>query len=222
MRPVLVTAGATRNPIDAIRYLTAHSSGRTGSRIATELAGMGLDVTLLASGEAWLRLQAERPKDADRVRVIEYGSTYDLLERMERWIRANPDSVVIHAAAVGDYAASDRATTKIPSGQAELLLRLRPTRKILDRIRGWAPDCWLCSFKAAAPLTEELDLEQIAQAQLRRSGSDLVFANVIGDLQSLVLLVDEQGTDRHSDRAAAVHELVRRAAAAAAAAKPTA
>jgi len=215
MRPILVTAGATRNPIDAIRYLTAHSSGRTGSRIATELAGQGLDVTLLASGEAWLRLQAERPKDADRVRVVEYGSTYDLLERMERWILAHPDSVVIHAAAVGDYAASDRATTKIPSGQAELLLRLRPTPKILDRIRGWAPDCWLCSFKAAAPQTGEPELEQIARAQLQRTGSDLVFANVIGDLQSLVLLVGEQRTDRHTDRAAALQELVRRAAEAA-------
>lgn len=211
MRPVLVTAGATRNPLDAIRYLTAHSSGRTGSRIATELAGLGVDVTLLASGEAWLRLQAERPRDADRVKVVEYGSTYDLLERMERWILASPDCVVIHAAAVGDYAASDRVTTKIPSGQSELLVRLRPTPKILDRIRGWAPDCWLCSFKAAAPLTEEADLEHIARAQLQRSDSDLVFANVIGDLQSLVLLVREQQTDRYTDRAAAVHELVRRA-----------
>lgn len=215
MRPVLVTAGATRNPIDAIRYLTANSSGRTGSRIATELAGLGHDVTLLASGEAWLRLQAERPKDADKVQVIEYGSTYDLLERMERFILARPDCVVIHAAAVGDYAAVDRATTKIPSGQPELVLRLRPTPKILDRIRDWAPDCWLCSFKAAAPLTDEVELEQIARAQLIRSNSDVVFANVIGDLQSLVLLVDAENTDRRTDRAAAIHELVRRAAEAA-------
>lgn len=215
MRPVLITAGATRNPIDAIRYITANSSGRTGSRIATELAARGLDVHLLASGEAWLRLQAERPADAARVQVEEYGSTFDLLERMERFLLAHPDAVVLHAAAVGDYAIFDRETGKIPSGQPELLLRLRPTPKILDRIRGWAPQAWLCSFKAAAPATVEEELERIAAAQLQRSGSDLVFANVIGDLQSLVLLVSPAGTERFTDRAAALHALVERAAAAA-------
>lgn len=215
MRPVLVTAGATRNPIDAMRYITAHSSGRTGGRIAAALAEAGLDVTLLGSPEAWLRLQAELPQAARRVACQEYGSTFDLLARMEQWLLARPDAVVVHAAAVGDYAIFDRNTGKIPSGAPELVLRLRPTPKILDRVRGWAPGCHLVSFKAAAPETDEPELEQIARAQLQRSGSDLVFANVIGDLQSLVLLVGPEQTTRHTDRGAALQDLVTRLLAAA-------
>lgn len=220
MRPVLVTAGATRNPVDAIRYLSAHSSGRTGGRIAAALAEQGLDVTLLGSPEAWLRLQAELPSQAHQVACVEYSSTYDLLARMEHWLLDRPDAVVIHAAAVGDYAIIDRATGKIPSGAPELLLRLRPTPKILDRIRDWAPNAMLVSFKAAAPDTTEPELEAIARAQLERSQSDLVFANVIGDLQSLVLLVGPTQTTRHTDRGAALRDLVQRVALAASEARP--
>ena len=196
--------------MDAIRYLSAHSSGRTGGRMAAILAGAGLDVTMLASPEAWLRLQAEVPAEAAHVACVEYTSTYDLLERMEHWIRQHPDAVVVHAAAVGDYAMIDRATGKLPSGAKELVLRLRPTPKILDRIRGWAPDAYIVSFKAAAPETSEDDLARIARAQRLRSDSDLVFANVIGNLQSLVLLDAEQGTTRHTDRGAAMRDLIDR------------
>ncbi|MCB9777979.1 MAG: hypothetical protein H6742_05400 [Alphaproteobacteria bacterium] len=210
MRPVLVTAGATRNPVDAIRFLSAHSSGRTGGRLAGSLARSGLDVTMLASPEAWLRLQAEVPDQAAAVNVIEYASTYDLLERMRAWVVGHPDGVVVHAAAVGDYAIADRATTKLPSGAAELVLRLRPTPKILDRIREWSPDAFIVSFKAASPETDEAQLAEIARAQRERTDSDLVFANVIGNLQNLVLVVGREGLTRHGDRGAAMDDLVRR------------
>ncbi|NOY26453.1 MAG: hypothetical protein GXP62_11325 [Oligoflexia bacterium] len=210
MRPVLVTAGATRNPVDAIRYLSAHSSGRTGGRIASTLALAGLDVTMLASPEAWLRLQAELPEQAAAVACIEYTSTYDLLKRMEDWISDHDDAIIIHAAAVGDYALADRATTKIPSGSADLVLHLRPTPKILDRIRGWAPHATLVSFKAASPETTPEELAEIARAQCLRSSSDIVFANIIGDLQALVLLVDADEVTRHTDRGAALADLVER------------
>jgi len=215
VRPVLVTAGATRNPVDAIRYLSAHSSGRTGGRIAAILAGAGLDVTMLASPEAWLRLQAEVPAEAAHVACVEYTSTYDLLDRMAHWIQAHPDAVIVHAAAVGDYAMIDRATSKLPSGAPELVLRLRPTPKILDRIRGWAPNSFLVSFKAAAPETSEDELALIARAQRERTTSDLVFANVIGNLQSLVLLEATDGLTRHTDRGAAMRDLIDRILAAA-------
>lgn len=215
MRPVLVTAGATRNPVDAIRFLSAHSSGRTGGRIAGSLARAGLDVTMLASPEAWLRLQAEVPDQAAQVGCVEYTSTYDLLERMEAWLTARPDGIVIHAAAVGDYAIADRATTKLPSGADELVLRLRPTPKIVDRVREWAPGCCLVSFKAASPETDADALARLATAQRERTDSDLVFANIIGNLQSLVLLVDRDGVTRHGDRGAALDDLVRRVLAAA-------
>ncbi len=210
MRPVVVTAGATRNPVDAIRYLSAHSSGRTGGHVAAALAAHGADVTMLASPEAWLRLQAERPDDAARVACVEYSSTDDLLDKLQTWVRAHPGGLVVHAAAVGDYAVAERSTGKLPSGKAELVLRLRPTPKILDLIRDWDPTVHLVSFKAAAPGTSAPQLEEIARAQLTRTGSRLVFANVIGNLQSLVLLVERDSTTTHTDRGAALEDLFER------------
>lgn len=198
MADVLLTAGATRNPVDAIRYLSANASGRTALALAERLSAHR--VHLLGSLETCLRA----PPGLD---VEEYGSTRDLMARMERWCRAHPDGVVIHSAAVGDYEAPPQAT-KIPSGQAELVLRLVPTPKIVDHVRGWMPGGRLVSFKAGSPELDEAALEGIARRQLTRTRSDLVWANVLGRL-GVVLLVGPERTDR-LPREAAVDALAAR------------
>lgn len=206
MRPLLITAGATRNPIDAIRYLSAGSTGRTGVALA-EAAAPG--VHLLASEEAALRVRS-----TPGLSVEIYGSTRDLMARMRGWVMSNPDGVLVHAAAVGDYelegASLDGAAVsagKIPSGHAQLTLSLRPAPKILDQLRAFGLRGPLVSFKAAAPGTSEVELRAIADAQRQRSGSDLVFANVIGALDELVLLVDAAGVEALTDRGAALRAL---------------
>ncbi len=195
MRAVLITAGATRNPIDAIRYLSASSSGRTGVWLAEQLAGAAA-VTLLGSPEACLRAEHL----SGRIRSQIFGSTRDLMGKMARWITEHPGGVVVHASAVGDYEVATSAG-KIPSGQASLTLTLQPAPKILAQIRGWSPRVFLVSFKAAPPQTSDADLEQIARNQRLRSGSDLVFANVIGKLSGRVLLQGAQ-SNWHADRSA--------------------
>lgn len=214
-RPLLVTAGATRNPVDAIRYLSAHASGRTGVELVGRLArAAGADrreATFLGSAEACLRARLDLPPGA--ATVEEYGSTRDLEARVQRWAQARPGAVIVHSAAVGDYeVAADAlaAASKIPSGQAELVLRLTPTPKILDQVRGWCPDARLVSFKAGRPGLTAEELEAIARAQLRRTGCDLVFANVIGALATSVLLVTEGGCEAFPERAAAVAALAER------------
>lgn len=200
-RPVLITAGATRNPLDSIRYLSAASSGRTGIAIAEALAP-GQEVTLLGSAEVCLRAPTH-------LRTEEYTSTRDLLRRMEERIRAAPRAVVVHACAVGDYEAipQEGPPTKIPSGQAELVLRLRPTPKIVDQLRRFSEDIRLVSFKAAAPETTDDQLLEIAARQRDRTQSDRVFANVIGRLQQRILLLgDEARWFEH--RADAVQALI--------------
>ena len=102
-RPVLVTCGATRNPLDAIRFISAFSTGRTGGAIAQALADRGHPVHVLGSAEALLRLT-----DPALTRE-EYRSTRDLMARMEAWVRANPGGIVVHSAAVGDYEAARAA-----------------------------------------------------------------------------------------------------------------
>jgi phosphopantothenoylcysteine synthetase/decarboxylase len=197
-RPVLVTAGATRNPVDAIRYLSARSTGATGSALAARLS-RSCDTTLLGSAEALLRA-APGPSPE------EYGSTRDLMARMQAWVQSHPGGLIVHSAAVGDYEA-DTLAGKIPSGQPELVLRLRPAPKIIDQLKHWDPTLRLVSFKAADPATTEPELEQIARRQLQRTGSELVFANVLGRLGQLVLLVGPAHTDRYTDRGEAIAAL---------------
>jgi phosphopantothenoylcysteine synthetase/decarboxylase len=204
---MLITAGATRNPIDAMRVLTARSTGSTGIELALKFAESH-SVHLLGSAEALLR--AGQSPAASKISSEEYGSTRDLGDRMERWARANPNGIVIHAAAVGDYELDvdpSQPPTKIPSGQSKLILTLRPTPKLLDQLHTWAPNLRVVSFKAAAPGTSESDLEGIARRQLFRSRSELVFANVLGALGDLVLLVGPHHSERFTDRSAAITRL---------------
>lgn len=205
--PALITAGATRNPVDAIRYLSANATGTTGVVIAQALSSR-YEVRLLGSAEACLRASL-----ADRTLTTrEYTSTRDLMAKMEEELRARPGGVLIHSAAVGDYEAQPTAT-KLPSGQPELVLRLTPGPKIVDHVREWDPDVFLVSFKAGNPEWDEEKLEAVARAQLMRTGSDLVFANRLGALGRSCLLVAANGTERFGERGAAIAALVARCSA---------
>jgi phosphopantothenoylcysteine decarboxylase/phosphopantothenate--cysteine ligase len=181
---VLVTAGATRNPIDAMRYLSARSTGTTGIALADALRAQGHAVHLLGSAEALLRAGHEWASNAE-----EYGSTRDLMERMRVWVVAHPAGAVIHAAAVGDYERADPDASKIPSGRPELTLTLTPTPKIADHVRPWGLTGPFVTFKAASPETSDDELTAIASRQRERTGSDLVFANVLGRTGERVQLV---------------------------------
>ena len=196
---VLITAGATRNPLDAVRLLTARSSGRTGVGIARDLMARGVSVHLLGSAEACLR--------ASGIQQEEYGSTRDLMARMEVWVRANPTGSVVHASAVGDYEMAETKAAKIPSGMDRLVLELVRTPKIADRIRDWGLTGDLVTFKAAGPQTTDDELVQIASKQRTRTGSTRVFANVLGRLSHGVAIVAEQ-TEWFDERNAAVARLV--------------
>ncbi len=200
MRPVLVTAGATRNPVDAIRYLSAASTGRTGLTVAEGLAERGHWVHVLASEEAALRAAEARSVEV-------FGSTRDLQQRMRTWLLQHPQGLVVHSAAVGDYEVQ-AARHKLPSQQHELVLRLSPAPKILDALRIWAPSCRVVSFKAASPETDADTLVALARRQLERSGSSLVFANVIGRLGATATLVSLADAESFSDRAQALEALV--------------
>jgi phosphopantothenoylcysteine decarboxylase/phosphopantothenate--cysteine ligase len=186
-RHTLISAGATRNPLDAIRYISAFSTGRTGVAIAEALAGGAGAVTLLGSAEACLRATP-----SESLEVVEYRSTRDLLAKMLAKVTGSPRCVVIHAAAVGDYEMSDAGGAKIPSGSDELVLRLTPTPKIVDLLKAQSPEIRLVSFKAASPETTDEGLVRLASRQRERTGSDLVFANVIGRLSSRILLLGEE------------------------------
>ena len=198
---ILITAGATRNPIDAMRYISANSSGQTGVWIAEQLYRHHA-VHLMGSPEALLRCRI----DCFR---IGFGSTHDLMQKMRQWTESHADGMVIHAAAVGDYCVDNPPVgAKLPSGQGTVSLQLVPTPKIVDQIHTWAPRASLISFKAAAPNTERAELERLASAQRERTGSLLVFANVIGNLHQQNLIVGPKGSEWFDSRPLAMASLV--------------
>ena len=197
---VLITAGATRNPIDSMRSITANSSGKTGVGIGKILMDSQFECTLLGSNLALLQ-----PGCPDQ--TIEFTSTRDLLSKMKFWLLANPTGIVVHAAAVGDFEVSETVSGKISSGQ-ELTLNLKPTPKIVNHIKDWAPNSKLISFKAAAPDTTPEALEQLAKNQCQRTHSDLVFANVLGQIETDVLLHSSSGTTWYPKRKDGLNALI--------------
>ena len=117
---VLVSAGGTREPLDAVRYVGNRSSGRMGVALAAEAERRGADVTLLAAN-----LAVAAP---ERVTVIETPTAADL-ER-EALTRADAD-VVVMAAAVADYRPSAPSRDKRPKGGAMWSIDLEPTADVL-------------------------------------------------------------------------------------------
>lgn len=191
-RPVLITAGATRNPIDSMRSITSNSSGATGVYISQKLYYNERTITLMGSNVALL--QPKCPTNR-----IEFTSTRDLLTKMNAWVVEHPTGIVVHAAAVGDFEVTNTHSGKLASGST-LNLELQPTPKIIDHIKQWSHDVYLVSFKAAAPNTSLESLELIAQKQLQRTKSDLVFGNILGNLNKDVMLMSTNSTQVFTNR----------------------
>jgi phosphopantothenoylcysteine decarboxylase/phosphopantothenate--cysteine ligase len=172
---VLVTSGATREPIDSVRYISNLSSGRTGTAICEALAARGSRVTQLHGVDS-----ARAEGIAQHEMFTDHASLDEMLGRL---LADGRYDAVIHAAAVGDFAVTGPVSgTKLPSG-GELVLRLRPTAKIIDRIRGHAGGLGLTlvGFK----LTHDPDPAAQARAAeklIMRSGADYVVQNDVATL----------------------------------------
>ncbi|NJE10450.1 bifunctional phosphopantothenoylcysteine decarboxylase/phosphopantothenate--cysteine ligase CoaBC [Thermococcus sp. MAR1] len=183
---VLVTAGATREYIDPIRYITNASSGRMGVAIAEEAEFRGAEVTLI-------RTKGSVPSFVEN--QVEVETVEDMLEAIENELKAKKYDIVVLAAAVSDFRVREKASVKIKSGKA-LTLELEPTPKIIDRVKELQPGVFLVGFKAE---TDEEKLIEEAKRQIERAGSDLVVANTLrafGSEENEVLLVGRDFTKR--------------------------
>jgi phosphopantothenoylcysteine decarboxylase/phosphopantothenate--cysteine ligase len=120
---VLVSAGGTREPLDAVRFVGNRSSGRMGVALAAEAARRGAHVTLLAAN-----LAVPPPPDVD---VVATPTAADL----EREARSRPDAdVVVMAAAVADYRPAEALATKRPKDRAAWTVELEPTTDVLAEL----------------------------------------------------------------------------------------
>jgi phosphopantothenoylcysteine decarboxylase / phosphopantothenate---cysteine ligase len=122
-RHVLVTAGGTREPLDAVRFLGNRSSGRMGVSLASEARRRGAEVTLVASN-----LSVPAPVGVD---VVEAPTAEDVAR--ETLARGDAD-VVVMAAAVADYRPAQALEGKRPKDRERWTVALEPTTDVLREL----------------------------------------------------------------------------------------
>ena len=173
---ILVTAGATREPIDAVRFLSNVGTGATGAVLADAWMAAGHDVVLLR-GEG-----AARPA---RVRVEEvFSSAADLAGRLQHRLGGGEIDVVVMTAAVADYRPDAVAAGKISSDADELPLRLVRNEKILPRLKSFSPQpLWVVGFKLTAGAGDTARRAAVA-AQFAAGGVDAIVHNDLAEIRA--------------------------------------
>ncbi len=162
---VLVTAGGTREPIDAVRFVGNRSSGRMGFALAAAAADRGASVTVVAANVGL-------PRDP-RVEYVEVRTAAELHRASEA---AFPScDVLLMAAAVADFRPVDPAQDKLKkSGRDELVVRMEPTEDVLSALSAARrPGQVLVGFAAE---TGAGALEH-GRGKLARKGLDAVVVN---------------------------------------------
>lgn len=162
---VLITAGATREMIDPVRFLSNRSSGRMGFALGEAARARGAEVTIVA-GET----TAQAPFD---VKVVRAPSAEEMRAAVLKELSAA--TVFIAAAAVADYRPASRADEKIKKSDALLTLELEPTPDILAEVAGARHNGLLVIGFAA----ETTDVIEHARQKLSRKRLDAIVANDI-------------------------------------------
>src|SRR5207244_4330715 len=163
-KTVLVSAGGTREPLDAVRFVGNRSSGRMGVALAAEARRRGAEVTLLAAN-----LAVSAPTG---VALVETPTAADL-ER-EALAHAAEADIVVMAAAVADYRPAAALAAKRPKDTATWTLELEPTLDVLSALGERRREGQLLVGFAAE--TGETGLER-ARQKLARKGADLFVLN---------------------------------------------
>ena len=157
---VVVTAGGTREPIDAVRYLGNRSSGKMGNAIAAAAARRGASVTLITAG-----LGFEHP----RVTVVPVETAQEMADAT--WAAAQEADVAVMAAAVADFRPSEPFDGKLRRLEGLPTIDLESTPDILGGVAGMVDRPFLVGFAAEVGGLDE------AVAKARRKGVDLLVAN---------------------------------------------
>jgi len=163
---VLISAGGTREPLDAVRFVGNRSSGRMGVALAAEARRRGAHVTLLGAN-----LAVPAPPG---VELVETPSAAEL-ER-EALARAAAADVVIMAAAVADYRPAEALTAKRPKDRAVWTVELEPTTDVLTALgESRRPGQLLVGFAADQG---DRGLERAREKRTRKNADLFVYNDV--------------------------------------------
>ena len=171
---ILVTAGPTHEPIDAVRFIGNRSSGRMGIALAEEAARRGHPTTLLLGPQTF-----EPPVDS-HLRCVRFRTTEDLEHALTaHW---SEHDVLIMAAAVADFRPTrPPGKAKLPRDAGRLVLELEATPDLVARMAASRrSDQRIIGFA----LEPEVGLLEAAAAKLRRKGLDAVVANPLATMDA--------------------------------------
>jgi phosphopantothenoylcysteine decarboxylase / phosphopantothenate---cysteine ligase len=157
----LITAGPTREPIDPVRYISNRSSGKMGYAIVEAALAAGHNVTLISGP-----VNLDVPLRAQSVSIATSDEMFAAVRQ-----RLPDCDVLVMCAAVADYKPAEVSVQKIKKGNAELALKLVPTRDILASLPQ-DRQCLVIGFAA-----ETNDLAKNAEQKLREKNCDIVVAN---------------------------------------------
>ena len=181
-KSVVVTAGGTREPIDEVRYIGNHSSGRMGIELARAARDLGANVTLIAAN-----LEHDPPKGME---IIAVSSVDELELAMDR----KADAIVM-AAAVIDFKVENPYPGKHSRSSAPKL-ELTPTKDLIANYMALHPKTFGLAF---ALVDSRQDLAQVSRTKLWDKGVQLVVGNrtaALGSTETDVLLVDGESETR--------------------------
>ena len=173
-KKVLITAGPTSTPLDDVRLITNRFSGYTGILLSKEAVKKGYHVELLL-GKGPFALNCEE-KLSESIGIERFVYFDELKSKLFEKLKRNQYHIVIHSAAVNDFALSKGFKGKISSEVEALNIELKRTPKLLDSIRDLARKSILVSFKLEIDLPKEQLFEK-ARQQAQRTDSDYVVAN---------------------------------------------
>ena len=185
----IVTAGATIEPIDPVRYITNHSTGKMGYAIAEELAQRGAEVKLISG-----RTTLPTPTGVQRIDVITAEDMYNAA--VEAWKDADGG---IMCAAAADYTPMNVADRKLKKSDDDMSIALRRTKDIAKEL-GATKGC-----RTLVGFALETDNEEAnAEGKLQRKNFDFVVLNSLQDAgagfrgdTNKVTLIDRNGHEEH-------------------------
>lgn len=202
---VLVTGGGTIAPIDDVRQITNASTGRFSAAISEACLDRGATVWHLApptalrpfERHAQFDLRAADPRaeferlETLRRRWLDVGDRFvdvplrpgtvaQYATKLFETLQSSAIDIIFLAMAVSDYE-PDPIPGKISSEAPELVIRCRPTPKVIRSVRDWAPDAYLVGFKLLSGAPES-ELIREAEAACLKNRANLTIAN---DLQTV-------------------------------------
>ena len=172
---VLITAGPTTTAIDAVRYITNHSTGRMGAAMAEEALKRGAVVDYVLGVDKGVVRPVPPRGTAARFHLVEVRTAEEMAAAaLERLPQATG---VVATAAVMDYAVAAPSASKLKRASDAISLDLVPSTDVLGSLRQAASGQWFLGFAA-----ETDNVEAHGAGKLKAKGLDFLFANEVARL----------------------------------------